>query len=61
MTIKNKELKLNDLQSYDREELEFFVKLLASKLEHRTAELEKLKAKVSGRIGYGGSKNPYVK
>lgn len=58
---KVKELKLDKLNEYSREELEFFVKMLASKLEGRTAELEKLKAKVSGRIGYGGSKNPYVK
>lgn len=57
----NKELNLDQLASYSHEELQFFVKLLAGKLEKRTEELEALKAKTSGKIGYGGTKNPYVK
>lgn len=56
-----KELNLNKLSEYTREELEFFVKLLSNKLTARTHELEALKAKISGKIGYGGSKNPNVK
>lgn len=57
----NKELKLDKLNEYDREELEFFVKMLAVKLEKRTEELNMLRAKVSGRIGHGAQRNPNVK
>lgn len=56
-----KELNLDKLKDYTKDELVFFVKLLAGKLEKRTEELEMLQAKVSGKIGYGGSKNPNVK
>lgn len=60
-TIARKELNLDKLSEYTREELEFYVRLLANKLERRSQELDALKAKASNRIGYGGSKNPYVK
>lgn len=56
-----KELNLDKLDSYEKDELIFFVKLLANKLERRSEELERLKAKVSNRIGYGGTRNPNVK
>lgn len=57
----NKELNLERLDEYENEELIYFVKLLADKLERRTNELEMLKARVSGRIGYGATKNPNVR
>lgn len=57
----SKELDLTKLEDYTKTELVFFVKLLATKLERRTEELEMLKAKVSNRIGASGKKNPNVR
>lgn len=57
----NKELKLDKLSEYTHEELQFFVKLLAGKLERRTEELAAIQAKISGKIGYGSTKNPNVR
>lgn len=59
--MKNKELNLNTLDELDNKELIFWVKLLSTKLEKRTEELETLKAKVSGKIGAQGKKNPHVR
>lgn len=56
----NKELDLTKLDEMDQADLIFWVKLLAGKLQKRTEELEHLKAKVSGKIGAQGKRNPRV-
>ena len=57
----NKELDLTKLDELSKEDLMWWVKTLAGKLEKRTHELEGAKAKMNGRIGATGKKNPNVK
>jgi hypothetical protein len=56
----NKPLDLDKLQDNTREELEFYVRMLALKLEKTQADLLALKARINRAIGHGNKKNPHV-
>jgi hypothetical protein len=59
--MSTKELNLDKLADYTREELEFYVRMLALRLEKSQADVQALKAKANRTLGFGGKKNPHVK